>query len=420
MGLPLANFGRQEDLIAQTAPAPNRRRSFFNSHDEMATDNKYDIAIVGAGLAGLSLSILLAKEGYEVLVLEKERFPFHRVCGEYISFESWNFLEELGVPLSDWNLPVIKALLVSAPGGNLMEHSLPLGGFGISRYKLDNYLAGLARHAGVHLLEDTKAEDIRFSDGLFSIVGSTSGKQNIPFACEASVVVGAFGKRSNIDLKWERRFSQKKPNKLNNYIAVKYHVRSNQPPNQIALHNFESGYCGISRIEDEKYCLCYLTTAEILGRCNNSVQQMEAIVLQRNPHLKKIFTESEFLFESPLTIAQISFDKKELVENHVLMVGDAAGMITPLCGNGMSMALHAAKIVFEKIQPFLQGNLDRDEMESAYRRHWTRLFERRLQTGRLVQTFFGKKWLTNTFIQSVKPFPGLVDKLIRKTHGAPF
>src|ERR1700722_5156440 len=112
----------------------------------MLPDNKpYDVIIAGGGLAGLALSIQLARSGYSVALLEKETYPYHKVCGEYISLESWNFLEELGLPLSDWNLPVIHQLLVSAPDGNSITHELPLGGFGISRFKLDAALAALSR-----------------------------------------------------------------------------------------------------------------------------------------------------------------------------------------------------------------------------------------------------------------------------------
>src|SRR6201990_2836240 len=110
------------------------------------SERVYHVAIVGGGLAGLTMAIQLAKDGFSVVVLEKEMYPFHRVCGEYISFESWNFLESLGYPLSDMDLPVIKTLQVSAPGGKIIEHDLPLGGFGISRYKLDAELAALARY----------------------------------------------------------------------------------------------------------------------------------------------------------------------------------------------------------------------------------------------------------------------------------
>ena len=70
------------------------------------------IVVIGGGLAGLSLSIQLAKAGYKVVLFEKEKYPFHKVCGEYISLESWNFIEQLGLPLSNMNLPIIKKLIV--------------------------------------------------------------------------------------------------------------------------------------------------------------------------------------------------------------------------------------------------------------------------------------------------------------------
>jgi len=99
----------------------------------MNENKQYDVAIAGGGLAGLALSIQCAQAGYRTVLFEKEKYPFHKVCGEYISFESWNFLEELGVPLSQMNLPVIRRVLVTAPNGKKLVKSLPLGGFGISR-----------------------------------------------------------------------------------------------------------------------------------------------------------------------------------------------------------------------------------------------------------------------------------------------
>ena len=148
------------------------------------------------------------------------------------------------------------------------------------------------------------------------------------------------------------------------------------PFDTIALHNFKNGYCGISKIEGDKYCLCYLTTAQNLKENNNSIKEMEQNVLYKNPFLKRIFFESEFLFPVPVTISQISFERKLQVENHILMTGDAAGMITPLCGNGMSMAFHSSKIAFESISSFLNKSITRNEMENQYTRQWKINFER--------------------------------------------
>src|SRR5438128_1658559 len=72
----------------------------------------FQIAIIGGGLAGLSLSILLAKSGYKVVLFEKEKYPFHKVCGEYISNESRDFIKTLGLDLDAMDLPEIKKLII--------------------------------------------------------------------------------------------------------------------------------------------------------------------------------------------------------------------------------------------------------------------------------------------------------------------
>ena len=110
----------------------------------MEQQNQYDVAIAGGGLAGLSCAILLAKAGHKVIVFEKESYPFHKVCGEYVSNESWNFLEGLGLPLSSLSLPQIDSLFLSSPDGKSIQVKLPLGGFGISRWLLEKELAELA------------------------------------------------------------------------------------------------------------------------------------------------------------------------------------------------------------------------------------------------------------------------------------
>ena len=88
---------------------------------------QYDIAIIGGGLAGLTLSIQCANAGYKTILFEKEQYPFHKVCGEYVSNESWNFLESLGLPLSKMDLPKIDQLGVSSTKGFMLETPLKMG-----------------------------------------------------------------------------------------------------------------------------------------------------------------------------------------------------------------------------------------------------------------------------------------------------
>ncbi len=379
----------------------------------MNEDVLYDIAIVGGGLAGLSLSIQMSQRGYKTILFEKEEYPFHKVCGEYISMESWPFLESLGVALSSFDLPHIKKLIVTSPNGNELHTDLDLGGFGISRYFLDNELKKIAVNSNVLLYEKYKVDDVVYKHELFFIYTNNG-------VFTSKVCCGSFGKRSKLDIKWKRPFISSRNSKLNNYIGVKYHIKTNLPEDTIALHNFEHGYCGVSKVEGDKYCLCYLTNAYNLSRSNNSIAQLEQNILYQNRHLKELFAKSEKLFDTPVTISQISFSAKEQVYNHILMLGDAAGMITPLCGNGMSMALHSSKIAAGFISDFLQNKIDRKQLEHLYKAQWQKTFASRVKEGMRIQSFFGKKWLTNLFISTMKIMPAVTKKIISHTHGQPF
>ena len=377
----------------------------------MHTD--YDIGIIGGGLAGLSLALLAADAGYSVVLFEKENYPFHKVCGEYISYESYDFLHLLGLPLSGWNLPSIKKLVVSDTKGSEYKFKLDLGGFGISRYTIDHFVYLIALQKGVKVFTNEKVNDVRFDKDIQII---QTNKEDTA----VKIVAGAYGKRSNLDVKWKRKFVTKKVNKLNNYVGVKYHVHTDFPKDTIALHNFKGGYCGISAIENDKYCLCYLTNANNLSANNNSITQMQENILYKNAALKKIFTESEFLYEAPLTISQISFEQKTQVQDHVLMLGDAAGMITPLCGNGMSMAMHSAKLAFTEMDNFLQQKISRNEMEKNYGSNWKKKFAARLTTGRIVQRLMGNEFSTGKFLKIMNDFPFAARAIIRSTHGKSF
>ena len=373
----------------------------------------FDLIIIGGGLAGLSLSIQMADAGFRTALFEKGSYPFHRVCGEYISMESYSFLQRNGLDLDGMQLPVIKKLRISAPNGKMLSHDLPLGGFGISRYLLDHHLFMLAQKKGVMIFEHTRVTDAVFGQDHFSV---TAGDRIFT----ARTVAGCFGKRSNLDIKWNRPFAMARPNALNNYIGVKYHIRADFPKDTIALHNFEDGYCGISAVEDDRHCLCYLTTAANLRRHGQSIPMLESGALARNPHLKRIFDTSGSEWERPVSISQISFQRKSLVQDHMLMVGDAAGMITPLCGNGMSMAMHGSKIAASLLKDFLAGRTSRKDMEDAYEKEWGRHFSGRLKAGRMIQSMFGSSWLTNAFLGAMRPFPSLITTLIRQTHGESF
>lgn len=368
-----------------------------------------EIVIIGGGLAGLTAGIHLAKNNNSVTIIEKNEFPKHKVCGEYISNEVLNYFEWLDVHVTDLKPTNITNLQFSTANGTTINAKLPLGGFGISRYQLDFYLYNKAIENGCKIIKE-EVEDVVFEKEKFTITTS-DGTVLI-----ADFVVGAFGKRSNIDLRLNRNFTQKK----SPWLAVKAHYSGDFPNYLVGLHNFKGGYCGVSKVENNIINICYLVEYKEFKEYKN-INDFQNLVVKKNPILNEIFENSKLLFEKPLTISQISFEEKKAVENHILMIGDTAGLIHPLCGNGMAMAIHSAKIVSELLINFTNNKIKtREELEKIYIKSWNYNFEARIRTGRLLSKTLLKPKLSEALMRIVIIFPFLLNSIIKKTHGKPF
>lgn len=369
--------------------------------------NQYDIIIVGGGLAGLTAAIHLSQEKLKILLLEKEPYPHHKVCGEYVSNEIKPYLEQLGISLRGH--VAIDTLQVSTLKGTLLETPLPLGGMGISRYAFDNQMFKRACSSGAEIIFE-QVSSIDLKDDIFNVV--TIDKNNYT----APLVLGAYGKRSPLDKKLSRNFIKRK----SPWLAVKAHYNyADLPENVVALHNFTGGYAGLSRTETGAVNFCYLASYKTFEQERN-IDEFNNTIVAKNSFLKSFLNNAEPLFEKPLSIAQISFDKKQVVQDHILMCGDTAGLIHPLCGNGMAMAIHSAKIASELIiKYFSNKKLGRFWLESMYSNTWHRTFAKRMSTGRRLQALLMKPTLSDIVISSVAKSPYLVKKLIEKTHGKP-
>lgn len=369
---------------------------------------KTDAIIVGGGLAGLSSAIHLAKGKFNVLVIEKNSYPRHKVCGEYISNEVLPYLEYLDIDVFKLGAVKIDTFKLSTVNNNAITANLPLGGFGISRYCIDNALVEKAKQVGVTFRQEL-VEDIKFRNDEFIV--STKHHERY----KSKIVIGAFGKRSNLDIILNRQFIKSK----SPYLAVKTHVKGEFPENVVALHNFEGGYCGVSKVEDNTINLCYITNYKSFKKHKN-IGEFQKKVLFKNYELDRIFKETTPVFEKSLTISQISFEPKNAIENHIIMCGDSAALIHPLCGNGMSMAIRSSQMASELIIKFLQNEISsRKELETEYLKKWNDTFKSRLKTGQLVDKLFNYSKLTEIGISMIKWLPFILPYIIKRTHGKP-
>ncbi len=374
---------------------------------ESDNSKDYDVIIAGGGLAGLVSAIHLSRAGFHVLVIEKNSYPKHKVCGEYISNEVLPYLESLGFDPLDYGAKRIHRFQLNSKNNQSIETNLPLGGFGISRYTLDHTLAELAQENGAQLMQDTVISTKCFN-GIFQVKTKNETFKSV-------FVIGAFGKRANIDIKLNREFIQKR----SGYLAVKQHVEGEFPDDLVALYNFDGGYCGVSRVESKAINVCYITDYKSFGKHKNT-KTFEEQVLFKNPGLELFFKKSKPLFDKPLTISQISFAPKQAVDDHVLMCGDSAGLIHPLCGNGMGMAVHSSQIASQLIIDYFEGRIQsRESLEKQYQKAWTQAFKNRLLIGKRIAALFRHSSLSESALWMLRQFPGLLPKVIVSTHGQP-
>lgn len=370
---------------------------------------KWDAVITGGGLAGLALCLDLKRRGYAVAVVEKGSYPRQKVCGEYISMESWRYLHELCPALGTLSLPHITNFKLSSLNNSEFTTPLGLGGFGISRYLLEELLYKEALNKGVFFLLDTKVSSVKMERSDVYTIHTNSQDLTAKLVCNAS------GRRSNLEMN-----EKGKRKSGTNYIGVKYHVHLTRDPKLIEIHNFSGGYCGISNIEEDKSCLCYIVNAKQLAQNGRSIIEMEKKILFQNKNLEHIFTKAEFLTKEPVTISGINFFIKEPLNQNSFFLGDAAGSIAPITGNGMSMALRSAFVLADNIDRYFSAKQNKQELENQYRRFWKREFSTRIQLSRYFQKLSEFPLLTRTTIGVFRLFPPLAKGVIRLTHGKPF
>lgn len=368
----------------------------------------YEVAIIGGGLSGMASAVHLARQGVQVVLFEQHDYPRNKVCGEYISNEVLPYLASMGLDPAPLKPKAITRFSLSAPSGKTVHARLPLGGFSVRRFSLDKYWYDQALKAGVTIHVNTAVTEARFTGEAFEI----QTKQGAFF--HSRLLIGSYGKRSLLDRKLARTFFQER----SAFIGVKSYFAYDMPDDLVALHNFPGGYCGLSQVENGHVNVAYLTTKQQLTRYG-SIEELEAQAVCVNPHLREVFQGGTRISPKPWVISNISFRPKSLVEDHILMSGDAAGMIPPLAGNGMAMAITAGKIAAELCLDFLAGTYSHTEIETIYRKQWNNLFRRRLFWGRRIQRIMGQPFAAEIALGALRLVPGILPQIIKQTHGAP-
>lgn len=371
----------------------------------------YDAIIIGGGLAGCSTAAQLAQSGHDVLLLEKATYPRHKLCGEFLSPEVQSSLRTLEVLDEVRELgaaPMTRARL-TGPDGTAVENALPGTALGLSRYRLDELLFERACAWGAEGRPGTKVTAVAGSlDEGFAV---TAAGETI----EARLVLGAYGRRGVLDRTLERPFLQQH----SPYVAFKAHYTGDLDAiaDTIEVHAAPGGYCGIGPVEDNRANVCWIGRTDALKDAGGTPTAMLEDALYDNAVLRERlrgWTRASERFEA---VSQVPLMPKRQFVDDVCMVGDAAGMIAPLCGDGMAMALSAADLVAPLADDLLSDRRSGPEFKMAYKSQWSNRFGRRLRIGRWVHRAAFRPFATRALLTACRALPPLARWLIRATRG---
>jgi flavin-dependent dehydrogenase len=374
----------------------------------------YDALVIGGGLAGCSTALQLARAGHEVVLAEQSTYPRQKLCGEFLSPEAQSSFRRLGVleAVHEAGASSIDHTRLTAPSGTKTEHALPDPALGLSRHQLDRLLFRRACAAGVDGRAGTRVTDVQGSlDEGFAV---TAGAETL----EARLVFGAHGRRSRLDRALERPFLEQRPP----YVGFKAHYAGPSAgalADTIELHSAPGGYCGLSPVEDDRINVCWIGHTDALKKAGGTPTAMLNESLRQNPALDNRLRGLTRVSDQFEAVSQVPLMPKSRFVDDVCMIGDAAGMIAPLCGDGMAMALRTADLISPRASAFLDGDRSASSFRTAYRTAWSDTFGRRMRLGRWIHAAAFRPGAARLLVQTCRVLPPLARWLIRSTRGGP-
>lgn len=337
--------------------------------------------IIGGGPAGASSAIRLKRNGFTVQLYEKASFPRPKLCGGFLSPESLEDLQELGIldELRRKGAVSVSRTVVASTRGTLIESELPADTLSISRDVMDFLLLEQARAEGVDV-----------------IVGQDGFQA--PVARDVTVV--ATGRLSmpqgTID---QAQLTPWYADTTQRYYGIQAFFDGVQGiSDQVELDLVESGYVGLVRQKEGGVNVCALTTQDAIQAWGPSLDAILGHFVEENAvlkgHLRTARRRSEWMSVGPVRMGI-----RQLVKEKTFFVGDAACVMDPFAGEGMAMALYGSRLLTEAL---VQSKVP---PATRYSQTWHKAFDPALRWNALMRLFYGVPLLRDPLMQGLRVFP---------------
>ena len=353
-----------------------------------------DVAIIGAGPAGSTLAALLAARGVGVAVYDRDTFPRDKLCGEFLSYDALPVLAPLGVldEIDRAGAPRIERCRVVG-SKRTYEFAFPHAARGVSRFYLDDLLYRTAQQRGARIV--------------------TATVDALP---DAKIIAGAWGRWGRFDQQLGRAFVRDRSHR-NFGFKRHYGNRQQATGNVIELYSFRRGYLGVNAVEGGITNICGLVHASRLTGHKGKWDAFIETIRSEEPQLDALYAQHEPAQNHYLSSEPVIFRARSAVEGGVFMIGDASGVIDPLTGNGMAMAIQSALLLAPRILRLLENPSQRRAIEDEYRDAHRAMFTSRIAWSRRVAMLLSRPRLLDAALTTTSS-PAIGKMLLRRTRAS--
>lgn len=380
------------------------------------TEQITDILIIGGGPAGSTTALYLSQLGFNITIIEKKTFPRETLCGEFLSKEVTDILKELNLfeDFISLNPNKLKSFRAVDDSGIELTSDLNFDAYAMKRSIFDSLLLETAKASKVTIIQPAEVlSTLKSNSGFISVIVDESGNK---YQVKSKLVIAAYGKQNILDKRLERDFVNKK----SNLIGVKFHLPNNllknSSSNEIRIYTDKEIYCGMNQVSDTEMTVCFLE-----NRKQSKIPSRERLieVIKSNKYFQKVFSDEAIKYIKSANIygtGNIYFGRREVVENGIIMIGDAARVISPLAGDGIGMAMESAKLLFEILREFGINETKREEMFSVYKKRYEKAFNKRLSLAKIIQGIILNRRSRRLGFGLAKNYPSLLPYLIKFTR----
>jgi menaquinone-9 beta-reductase len=361
---------------------------------------KPDVLVLGAGPAGISVSIQLAKKGFTVEILDPAFFPRKKICGEFLNPQAVQWLKDQGfldglLELQPFSIQGMK--ITDPSGGSFTGHyssNENVTGYAVMRKEFDNFLIGKSRQYPIQLLQGWRPQKLLFSEGVVTGVSGTDPAGE-PFEKRARVIIGADGRNNLIGrtFGWVRGIPS-----LRKYAFQSYFDQVPDLSNFGEVHIIDGGYVGIAPLNSTLGNIALVIDESVYP--NGDFNKEEFLLKKiQNSRLRTRF-EGLKPITPVVTAGPLAFRMQRVSGKHCVLVGDTCGFIDPFTGEGINYAFLSAGIAANVLEKAFQTNNFDDHTLLEYDRERHRLL--------------GKKYLIATMLQKAIAWPEAAVFLVRR------